>query len=399
MTGLLRFRGRLVVVFAATALALPPTSAFALEAGWPPQLVGGALAAMTIAGVVTAPAWGALDDRVGARGLATAAVVSAAAAIALCCAALAGFEPRAVIPALIIFGIGSGALDAMVSARIQRRGLTHALPRLRGYGSLGWAVGLALASLLVWAGLGAWVFAAAALCCLALALLGYREPVVAVAVDAPTVHRGALSPPVLLLLLVGLPVPVAAYGYLLYSSTALDALGGIAPGVPLLTLLVLAVIEVPVFALIAPLIAGRRITVLYAVLLLLLAASWLPFVMPTPDWLRTVALLPYTLAVVVWSSTQPAMVRSFAPNRAAGLAQATAASLTKCAAAVVSGVGIGAIDSAFGGRAAPLALLVLALAGMLLLSLAIRLFPDLRSVTVPAAVTPIERTHHAHCDR
>lgn len=387
MISLARFRGRYFGVFACAAFVLPSTSVLALQSGWSPQLTGTAVAAMTVSGALAAPLWGLLDDRDIGRVLPLAALVAGGSAGGLCVAAINEFLPPVVVPLLIVFGAASGGLEGLLSARVQRSGVTHALPRLRGYGSLGWAAGLATASLLDWFGFGVFVYAGAALCCCAMVLLEVRDPIVSVARDAATARRSALSLPILFYLLAGLPVPISAYGYLLYSSTVLDALSGLVHAIPLLTLLVLAVIELPLFAVLSPILPGRSVPAIYLAALGLLAVSWVPFVLPMNDGFRLVALVPYTVAVVLWSVAQPVMVRAFAPNRSAAVAQTLASSLTKGAAAVVSGAGIGAFAGVFGIHTVPYVLLGITGVGLMLALISVSPGSKFRYVTVPSAAT------------
>lgn len=395
LTGL---RYRNASVFAGTALVVPPTSAIALASGWSPLAVGTAIGVMTTVTVLVAPMWGALDDR-RSWALSASAALAAVAALLLFAAAGLGFPSAMVVPALCVFGAASGGLDPLVSARIQRSGWVHALPRIRIFGAVGWAVGLVVASVLSIMGAGAAVYLAAAVAFVGVLVVEALAPVAA-RTSAPTTTRADGRGPVplglVLFVLAGLPVPVSAYSYLVYSSAELDVFAG-AIGIPFLTLLVLAGLELPVFAAIGSRLEGRSLVAVSAAGLALLALSWLPSALGADVVARLLALMPYTGAVVLWSIAQVSVVPVFVPDSLAGSAHSAVSAATKAVSALLAGLGVGLVSSLVGERGAPVLLLATSVGGLLLLALSTTAFPSMRSARIPCRND--ERKHHVNSDR
>jgi hypothetical protein len=392
VTGLGALRFRHAGVFGGTALVVPPTSAVALASGWDPLVVGSAIGVMTTATVVASPIWGALDDRPGSRGLLGAAGGASLGSLLLFVCSLTGFDAAFVIPALCVFGAASGGLDPLVSARIQRSGWMHGLPRIRLFGVIGWCGGLVIASALSLAGLGGAVFLIAAIVFGSIAAVEIVAPVRAAAPsrddDMREPARGgrrrqALPGGLVFFVLIGLPVPVSAYSYLIYSSSILDPFASLSLSIPFLTLIALAALELPVFAIVGSRLQGRRLVAIYLAALTLLALSWLPSVFQLAGAAVVVGLLAYTTAVVLWTVAQISAVRILTSDRAAGFVHTTVSAATKTAGAVLAGGGVGWIVSALGDRSAPVALVLASASGLLLLALATIAFPSIRSARIP----------------
>ena len=98
-----------------------------------------------IAGTLTSPAWGWLDDRTS---WAPRAALLATAVAAVAAALTLGRSPHLVTwAALALFGIAEGPLDALLTTRVLSSGIHGSrLGRVRSFGSLGWVVGLGLAA-------------------------------------------------------------------------------------------------------------------------------------------------------------------------------------------------------------------------------------------------------------
>jgi PPP family 3-phenylpropionic acid transporter len=158
-----RFPRLYLHLFASAACVLPVASYVLTTFGWRPAAIGIGTAAMGIAGTVSSPLWGWLDDRTGwapRAAILTAVVAAVAAALTL------GRLPHpATWMALALFGAGEGPLDALLTTRVLASGLHGSrLGRVRAFGSLGWVVGLGLAAtvLALWPDHAEWVFVVAA---------------------------------------------------------------------------------------------------------------------------------------------------------------------------------------------------------------------------------------------
>ncbi len=388
----LRYRN--ASIFAGSALVVPPTSVLALASGWDTLVAGTAIGLMTTAAVLAAPLWGILDDRHGSRGLLAAAAGATFGSLLLFGCVLTGFKPAATITVLCIFGAASGGIDPLVSAHIQRAGLMWALPRIRFFGALGWTLGLVVALILTAIGWGATVYLAAAMIFGSLTLAEIRAP----AANQETRRTRSRRPPIprglVVLVLVGLPVPISAYSYLIYSSSALDAFGTAGQNVPFLTLIVLASLELPVFALLGARLKGWNLAVVYCAALLLLAISWVPSALDLGSTTQALGLLLYTTAVAIWTIAQISAVRAFARNTSASFVHTVISAGTKALSAIAAGSGMGWLASSLGDRSAPVFLLALSLIGLLLLGIAVIAFPSIRLAKIPTATD--ERKHHVY---
>ena len=159
-----RFPRLYLHLFASAACVLPVASYVLSTFGWRPADIGIATAVVGIAGTVTSPAWGWLDDRTT---WAPRAALLATAVAAVAAALTLGHSPHAVTwCALALFGVAEGPLDALLTTRILSSGIHGSrLGRVRSFGSLGWVVGLGLAAtvLTLWPDHAEWVWIAAAI--------------------------------------------------------------------------------------------------------------------------------------------------------------------------------------------------------------------------------------------
>ena len=394
-------------VFGGTALVVPPTSTIAITSGWEPVLAGSAIGVMTVATVVVAPVWGSIDDRPGAKGLFGAAALAASGSFLLFICAVTGFDARVVIPALCVFGAASGGLDPLVSARIQRSGWMHGLPRIRMFGVVGWCGGLVICAVLSLIGLGGAVFLVAAVVFVTIAVVEVCSPVLVPEARSPLgngISTQSSSPRqytvpggLILFVLVGLPIPVSAYSYLIYSSSILDPFASLSVTVPFLTLIVLAALELPIFAFIGSRLEGRRLVVVYLIALTLLAGSWLPAVFRLSNVIVVAGLVAYTTAVALWTVAQVSAVRALTSDRRAGVAHTVVSAATKTISSVLAGAGVGWLFAVFGEGSVPVALTLASLFGLLLLCLATVVFPGIRSARIPCKTS--ERKDHVNSDR
>ena len=159
-----RFPRLYLHLFASAACVLPVASYVLSTFGWRPADIGIATAVVGIAGTLTSPAWGWLDDRTT---WAPRAALLATAVAAVAAALTLGRSPHAVTwCALALFGVAEGPLDALLTTRVLSSGMHESsLGRVRSFGSLGWVVGLGLAAtvLTLWPGHAEWVWIVAAI--------------------------------------------------------------------------------------------------------------------------------------------------------------------------------------------------------------------------------------------
>jgi MFS family permease len=158
-----RFPRLYLHLYASVACVVPVASYVLATYGWRPADIGVGTAVIGIAGTVSSPFWGRLDDRTSWAprvAVLTTAVAAVMAALTL------GRTPHGLTwLALGLFGAAEGPLDALLTTRILASGLHGArLGRVRSYGSLGWVLGLGLAAtvLTLWPDHAEWVWIAAA---------------------------------------------------------------------------------------------------------------------------------------------------------------------------------------------------------------------------------------------
>lgn len=349
-------RAGFAALFAGMAIAVPGSAHLMLVWGTPAPLTGAALAASTLAGVAGAPLWGRMDDRAPGRGMRVAGFLAASACAALAViatapAATASSPAELVLPllfasVLVVFGFSAGGVEPLLSARLQRARRLAGYSGIRVFGSIGWIAGLAMATIAFGIAAPAAAFAVAAACFAALALSR---------TDATTAARRTQVPPsgrIVLFVIIGLPVPVSAFVLTLFSSTAAAELGLVVPSLPFVTLMALAVFEVPAFLIVHAL--RRRLTPIaaYAASLTALVAAWMLIVVSSEPLVRGAGIAVYALAVAFWASAQVTMVASLASEAVAALRQATAASLAKALSAALGGPVMGALIDAAGAGAA-----------------------------------------------
>lgn len=384
-------RSRLLTLFAGTALVIPTTSYLCAQWGWSPAATGAAVSLMTGAAVVSAPMWGVLDDKLNGLGMRLASGVAAISCVLLwICATWGPAGGLAVTISLALFGASSGGIEPLISAHIQRLQLMGNYPGLRLFGTGGWVLGLAAASAGVITGTLEAVYL------LAGALFGYlliasSSGNVTAPQRGPTQWR--LPRPVVWFVLIGLPIPVSAYVYLVFSAAAFESLGVLHPGAPFITLLLLAVLEVPAFLLVQKIIPGHGLLPLYAVALGCLALSWLALMVADGNiLLQAAALATHALAAALWTSLQVNVVRHYSKPGQAGFSQASASAMAKCLSATIAGVGAGWLMGAMNAMAAAWFILMLCLLSLLCLIAIFRSAGPMASTKVPRnELIPIER--------
>ena len=278
-----RFPRLYLHLFATAACVLPVASYVLATFGWRPADIGVATAIAAIAGTVSSPAWGWLDDRT--TWAPRAAVLCAAAASVLAALTL-GRTPHAVTwAALALFGVADGPLDALLTTRILASGLHGSrLGRVRSFGSLGWVVGLGLAAtvLALWPSHAEWVWLVAAItAATAPRSWGERRPAAGEPTRdvAPRSRRGLPIGPVLRVLAVTFPTSVAMSALVQFSAGWAHQELSAGPFLALAPIALSAALELPVFpwvdrlvhtrpALVAAVLAGPPLAIATAVLAL-----------------------------------------------------------------------------------------------------------------------------------
>lgn len=144
-----RLRRQYLHAFAASACVGPFLSYVLSDLGWTPGQIGYANTVLTASAVLTAPAWGWLDDlmEVGAARLSLLATAAAAAFLTY----VVGHQSlEASLLAVAVFGSASGSLEALLTSRTLRDVRTaDRLGTTRSLGSVGWVVGLGLGGTLL----------------------------------------------------------------------------------------------------------------------------------------------------------------------------------------------------------------------------------------------------------
>jgi MFS family permease len=345
-----RFARLYLHLFGFAACVLPVTSFVLSASGWRPADIGIATALTGVAGTVSAPVWGRLDDRTdGAFRAAVLVCVAAATAAAL---TLDRFPHAVTWATLALFGAGEGPLDALLTTRVLASGLHRArLGRVRSFGSLGWVLGLALAAgvLTVWPEHPGWVWLAAAAVAVTSPSAGSRRPATAAApVGSP--RDGARLPLRRVLAVVAVVFPTSAAMSALVQFTAGWAHTELSAG-PFLALAPIALsaaLELPVFPWVDR-----------------LAARWSPLavtVLAGPPLAGATLLLAVAPSSATMLAVQPLIAVSFAlgfvgqsrlvaqavPAARQGSAQTLASALTLGLAGLVAGVVGGRLADALG---------------------------------------------------
>ncbi|MFT4468517.1 hypothetical protein ACMX2H_01280 [Arthrobacter sulfonylureivorans] len=291
-----------------------------------------------------------MDDKVNGLGMRLASGLAASSSLYLwICATWGPLDGPAILTGLILFGASSGGIEPLISAHIQRQQLMGNYPGLRLFGTGGWLLGLTAASLGFLAGSLESVYLLAGI------FLGYLVVISPAAHPTAQVQRPSrprLPRPALIFILVGLPVPISAYVYLVFSAAAFESIRADA-GNPFLTLFILAVLEVPAFLLVRKIIPGRRLLSLYALTMVFLALSWVALMAANGRMaLQLAALVAHALAAAMWASLQVNVVRHYAQPGHVAFSQASASAMAKGLSAAIAGIGAGWVLATFGATAA-----------------------------------------------
>lgn len=144
-----RLRRQYLHAFAASACVGPFLSYVLADLGWTAREIGYASAVLTASAVVTAPAWGWLDD-VWQGAAARVSLVATAATSVLLAISVSELGVTASLCAVALLGSCSGSLEALLTTRTLRDARTASkLGSTRSLGSVGWIVGLGLGGALL----------------------------------------------------------------------------------------------------------------------------------------------------------------------------------------------------------------------------------------------------------
>lgn len=243
-----RLRRQYLHAFVSAACVGPFLSYVLADAGWGPRDIGYATAVLTASAVLTAPAWGWLDDLLdgGAARLSLVTTAVAAALVTLC---VLEFDRPATLVAIALLGSASGSIEALLTTRTLRDpGTAGKLGATRSLGSVGWIVGLGLGgALLTFTRQTSLVFLLAG----AAALTAPRPPRQPVAsAGAVPAGRRRPRPPlraVLWVLSITFPLPLCTAGLIYFTAGwARDDLGA-GPLVAVAPLALSAALELPAF--------------------------------------------------------------------------------------------------------------------------------------------------------
>ena len=336
-------------LFASVACVMPVASYVLTTFGWRPADIGIGTAALGIAGTLSSPFWGRLDDRTSWAP--RAAVLASAAAAILAALSLGRLPHAATWIALALFGAAEGPLDALLTTRVLASGLHGSrLGAVRSFGSLGWVVGLALAAtvLTVAPQHAEWVLIAAAVTAVTSPFSWGRRAVEPAdgTTHLPGVTASSTLPvrPVLRVLAVTFPSSVAMSTIVQFTAGWAHQELSAGPFLALAPIALAALLELPVFPLVDRLIRART-----PLLVTVLAGP--PLAVAT----AVLALFPSSISML---AVQPLIAISFSllfvgQSRllAAAVSADRQASAQTLGSALTGGVG-GLLAGVVGGRVA-----------------------------------------------
>lgn len=135
--------------FAAAACVGPFLSYVLTDLGWTPREIGYAAAVLTASAVITAPAWGWLDDA-SQRGAARFSFLATAVAATFLTFAVSNLGIVPALCAVVLVGSASGSLEPLLTTGALRNARTaYHLGATRSLGSVGWICGLGIGGALL----------------------------------------------------------------------------------------------------------------------------------------------------------------------------------------------------------------------------------------------------------
>jgi MFS family permease len=336
-------------LYVAAACVLPVASYILSTFGWRAGDIGVGTALIGIAGTVSSPFWGRLDDRTS---WAPRAAILGCAVAAVVTGLTLGRLPHWVTwAALAAFGASEGPLDALLTTRVLAdRSLAARLGRLRSLGSLGWVLGLAVAAslLTVWPQHSEWVLLAAAGAAVTAPRSWGRRAAHDDLLPAAPAAGGRLVRPVVGVLALTVATPIAMSALIQFTAgwahQALDA----GPFLALAPIALSAALELPVFPWVDRLAHGRPA-------LLLAALAGPPLAISTgllalaPSRVTVLAVQPLVaVSFCLWYIGQSRMLSESVPADRQSSAQTLGSAASSGVASLLAGVAGGQLANAVG---------------------------------------------------
>jgi PPP family 3-phenylpropionic acid transporter len=356
-----RMRRQYLHVFAAAACIVPFLSYVLTDLSWTPREIGTATAVLAISGIVTAPAWGWLDDEF--PGVAPRAALAATAAAALLVAVAVGAPQHwPMLVAVGIFGASSSSLEALLTTGALRGERTAArIGAVRAAGSAGWVLGLGLGATAITVAKHqpAWLFVVAAAAVVTaprparrsqLGRVGLSNYVRKRKFESPTSGTRAGWPlrPVLGVLSLTLPVPLAVSTLVQFTAGWAHSDLGAGPYAAVAPIALSAALELPAFVVVDRFARGRS-SVLVVTAAMPPIALALGILAAFPHGATLVLVQPLVAtAFALWFVGQSRLISErVAPERLAS-AQTLGAVLSRGVSAPTAGVLGGALATVAG---------------------------------------------------
>jgi PPP family 3-phenylpropionic acid transporter len=356
-----RMRRQYLHVFAAAACIVPFLSYVLTDLGWTPREIGTATAILAISGIVTAPAWGWLDDEL--PGVAPRVAIAATAVAALLVAVAVGSSRHwPMLVAVAVFGASSSSLEALLTTGALRGERTAArIGAVRAAGSAGWVLGLGLGATAITLAKDqpAWLFVVAAAAVVTAPRpsrpsqpprVGLSNYARARKFESPTSRTTAGWPlrPVLGVLSLTLPVPLAVSTLVQFTAGWAHSDLHAGPYAAAAPIALSAALELPAFVAVDRLARGRS-SVLVVTAAMPPIALALGILAAFPHALTLVLVQPLVAtAFALWFVGQSRLISErVAPERLAS-AQTLGAVLSRGVAAPTAGVLGGALATAAG---------------------------------------------------
>jgi PPP family 3-phenylpropionic acid transporter len=336
-------------LYVAAACVLPVASYILSTFGWRAGDIGVGTALIGIAGTLSSPFWGRLDDRTSWAP--RAAILGCALAAVIAGVTLGRLPHWVTWAALAAFGASEGPLDALLTTRVLAdTSLAARLGRLRSLGSLGWVVGLAVAAslLTVWPQHSEWVLLAAAAAAVSAPRSWGRRTAHDDLLPAAPAAGGRLVRPVAGVLALTVATPIAMSALIQFTAgwahSTLDA----GPFLALAPIALSAALELPVFPWVDRLARGRPA-------LLLAALAGPPLAISTgllalaPSRVTMLAVQPLVaVSFCLWYIGQSRMLSESVPADRKASAQTLGSAASSGLGSLLAGVAGGQLANAVG---------------------------------------------------
>jgi hypothetical protein len=359
-----RLRRQYLHAFVAAAAVGPFLSYVLADLGWSPRYIGYATAALTASAVITAPAWGWLDDLTDGAAAHLSLLTTAAASLLVMVSATR-LGTGMTIASIGVLGSASGSIEPLLTSRMLRHPRTAArLGTTRSLGSVGWILGLGLGGLLLTVSdRSVLVFLIAAV-----AALTTPRPSRTAGATAPGPRGGPRPRPplraVLWVLSMTFPIPLCMAALVYFTAGWARDLGA-APLVAVGPLALAASLELPAFVLVDRL--ARRLPPISLCALAfppLGAASLTLAMVPSQGALYAVQPL-VAMSFTLWFVSQSRLVAARVAAAELGSGLALASTLGRGVAGPLAGIAGGTLAALGGYPSLFLAMAVTCVAGFL----------------------------------